>query len=414
METSALFDEYKNTVFYDQVDYSDDPYEDIESTLRKLLGNVGDMETFFRSVGSVFIKPNRVDYYLDNAEVTDIKLVEAVIKYIRSINPSIRILMGERPMASRDDEDALIILNPLIRLSERLGVDFINPDQAERISFPCGKVPLSFPREFIESDLIINLPKLKTHHQADWSGAMKNFIGLLTPEEMGTIHDKMDIANGIVLINEILEEKRIVTIMDMVEVQEEWGPHCGKKRFLGLLLLGFDNFSIDTAAVGLAGHDPQQFRVFKESERILKRQTAQVRCHGPKFKIDNSLVLSPPWLFDTNKEYSFAGDVNRYDESRLLVELRVYNIDRKKIEMGGEKRFFRHFFVLLPLYDQEYDDELKQAAFVHASSIAGYYVSKQTCTVCKKSLNIKFVIIEEEERKCTTICCDCFNKREGK
>jgi uncharacterized protein (DUF362 family) len=322
-----------------------DPYRNICTYVGQLLESSPQVVELIKNSRTFFIKPNRVDYFIDNAEVTELKLIEAVVAKIREINPQASMTLGERPMGSREDDEAEVITWPLKILCEKSGVTFL--DLAPRASVTTEVVEIdglkfSLPKVFLGSDLIVNLPKLKTHHEAGWTGAMKNFMGLLSTEEMVQCHNS-EITRSIALMNKSLSSKKILTLLDMVEVQEGWGPHFGTKRFLGVLLMGLDAFAVDYVAVKLAGHEPKNFAYFNAHSKDLCKGTLEISYHGPQLAIGNPLELSPPWKFWPHGDYTIAVYV-RHDTKRATydAELRVSRADRSKREVGGQKSMVYH------------------------------------------------------------------------
>ena len=69
------------------------------------------------------------------------------------------------------------LLEPISRDADRFRVTMYNPDLMRQTHAP-GRHQYLIAREVIEADVVINLPKLKTHKKACVTGALKNLVGI--------------------------------------------------------------------------------------------------------------------------------------------------------------------------------------------------------------------------------------------
>lgn len=69
------------------------------------------------------------------------------------------------------------LLEPIARDSERFRVTMYNPDLMRQTHAP-GRHQYLVARDVIEADVVINLPKLKTHKKACVTGSLKNLVGI--------------------------------------------------------------------------------------------------------------------------------------------------------------------------------------------------------------------------------------------
>jgi uncharacterized protein (DUF362 family) len=69
------------------------------------------------------------------------------------------------------------LLEPIASDADRFRVTMYNPDLMRQTHAP-GRHQYLIAREIIEADLIINLPKLKTHKKSCVTGALKNLVGI--------------------------------------------------------------------------------------------------------------------------------------------------------------------------------------------------------------------------------------------
>ncbi|MFH0880149.1 MAG: DUF362 domain-containing protein, partial [Lentisphaerota bacterium] len=102
-------------------------------------------------------------------------------------------------------------------------------------------------------------PKLKTHVQMTFTGALKNQYGLITGKRKAHYHYRLKtrewLAALIMDINRIA--KPALAIMDGIVAMEGEGPSSGRPRKVGALLAGSDLAAVDVMACELIGLNPE-------------------------------------------------------------------------------------------------------------------------------------------------------------
>ena len=81
------------------------------------------------------------------------------------------------------------LLEPLSADADKFRVTMYNPDLLQR-THSAGRHQYLIAREVVEADVVINLPKLKTHRKACVTGALKNLIGVNGNKEYLPHHRK--------------------------------------------------------------------------------------------------------------------------------------------------------------------------------------------------------------------------------
>jgi len=104
-------------------------------------------------------------------------------------------------------------------------------------------------------DKIINLPKLKTHGFAVYTGAVKNLFGLIPGTIKAEYHVRMpdinDFSNALIDICEFV--KPVLHIMDGITAMEGAGPSSGSPKDLGVILASENPYELDLVACKLIG-----------------------------------------------------------------------------------------------------------------------------------------------------------------
>jgi len=114
-----------------------------------------------------------------------------------------------------------------------------------------------FPRAVLEADLIVSLPKLKTHHWAGFTASMKNLYGLLPGIVYGwpkNVLHYVGIPGSIVDI--AASAPQTIAIVDAILSMEGDGPIMGTPKPLGLIAVGLNPTAVDATLARIIGLDP--------------------------------------------------------------------------------------------------------------------------------------------------------------
>lgn len=137
-------------------------------------------------------------------------------------------------------------------LAARYGAEVIdcNASAAPR-PVPFGEGVTAFAAgECFEADLLINLPKLKTHFETGMSVCLKNLIGCLVGQENKKKAHR-DLPGNILRLNEALAPG--LHVVDAIVAMEGCGPSRGAPVAGGMLAVGQSPFAVDLACAGMAG-----------------------------------------------------------------------------------------------------------------------------------------------------------------
>jgi uncharacterized protein (DUF362 family) len=147
----------------------------------------------------------------------------------------------------------------------------------------CSKLKgLYLPRSVAEADLIVSMPKLKTHHWVGVTASMKNFYGVLPGIKYGwpknVLHHN-GIPETVVDINCTLPRK--LAIVDAIDCMEGDGPILGSCKPMGLLLVGANLAAVDATAARIIGLDPARISYLQLAEhRVGPIREASIEQRG--------------------------------------------------------------------------------------------------------------------------------------
>lgn len=114
-----------------------------------------------------------------------------------------------------------------------------------------------FPQAVAEADLIVSLPKMKTHHWVGVTAAMKNLYGTIPGCKYGwpkNVLHYSGIPQTVYDINASLP--RTIAIVDGIDCMEGDGPIMGTMKHMGLVLVGTNPTAVDATACRLMDIDP--------------------------------------------------------------------------------------------------------------------------------------------------------------
>ncbi|MDA8169639.1 MAG: DUF362 domain-containing protein [Nitrospiraceae bacterium] len=135
---------------------------------------------------------------------------------------------------------------------------------------PFRKIELS--RDALEADMLINLPKLKTHSQMLLTLGVKNLFGCVVGVRKPEWHFRTGVDREMfakLLVQIYLALKPAFTILDGILAMEGQGPgKSGTPRELGLLLASRDTLALDAAVCGMLGVGPADMPVCNAAMRM--------------------------------------------------------------------------------------------------------------------------------------------------
>ncbi|MFL5244792.1 MAG: DUF362 domain-containing protein [Gemmataceae bacterium] len=210
----------------------------------------------------VVLKPNLVEYHRDKVINTNPNVVAAVIELCKKEGAK-EIIVAEGPGHWRNVE-YLVGASGLGDVLRHYNVPFVDLNHDEPVKKPnmgrlTGLEHLFLSRTIESAEVFISLPKLKTHHWAGATLAMKNLFGTLPGICYGWPKNELHwrgIDNSIVDIN--LTRMPDLAIMDGIIGMEGDGPLNGTAKPMGALVMGCDMVAVDATCCRLMQLDPQR------------------------------------------------------------------------------------------------------------------------------------------------------------
>ncbi len=210
----------------------------------------------------VVLKPNLVEYHRDKVINTDPRVVAAAIELCQREGAA-EVIVAEGPGHWRNVEylvqasglgDVLRHYNvPFIDLNHDEPVKTVNLGRLTKLSH------LYLTRTIATADVVISMPKLKTHHWAVATLSLKNLFGTLPGICYGWPKNELHwrgIHNSIVDI--ALTRTPDLAIVDGIVGMEGDGPLNGTPKPVGVLVMGADLLAVDATCCRLMQLDPMK------------------------------------------------------------------------------------------------------------------------------------------------------------
>ncbi len=273
----------------------------IKQAVNECLKQLGGIEKFVSPGQRILLKPNLLGTFKpEKAVTTHPEIVKAMAELV--IGAGAECFIGDSPgMGTFDSVCKITGMSDAAAASGATLRELADPGEFEQPDNKVGrKLPLSSVIKDI--DLIITLPKLKTHGQMGFTGALKNQYGLLPGSLKAQYHYRMKtrewLAEFIVDIDRAAP--MALAVMDAVVGMEGDGPSGGDPRHIGCIIASADLTAVDAVACRMIGVDPATNPILGAAARrgygVIEEEMIEIVGTDPaEFKIDD---------FKTIKEYS--------------------------------------------------------------------------------------------------------------
>jgi uncharacterized protein (DUF362 family)/NAD-dependent dihydropyrimidine dehydrogenase PreA subunit len=226
----------------------------IREAIGELLAPIGGMEAFVRQDQRVLLKPNLLSAKdPSRAITTHPSIVEAVAEEVRRCGGIPYI--GDSPGGAVRGIKRVWANTGMAEMAERSKIDMVNFEASGSRGIDFGSYKFFISKPVLEADVIISLPKLKTHSLTLLTCAVKNMFGVIPGFRKGELHKlhpkPVEFAEMLVHLYKLITPS--LTIVDAILAMEGNGPSSGRPFELGLLMAGADGVGVDAVAARIMG-----------------------------------------------------------------------------------------------------------------------------------------------------------------
>ncbi len=234
---------------------------ELENALREATDLIGGMSSFVKESHKVLIKPNLLSARTPEEGVdTHPEFVRAIVRLVKESGgvPSIGDSPGSFLTVKSIDE--VYAKSGMTKVAKEESVELVRFDKIVHIDgYPIAKALKDY-------DLVINLPKLKTHTLAILTGAIKNMYGFVPGLSKVRYHKE---APNIKEFSKVIADIFAITrpglsIMDGVIGMDGEGPAAGELKNVGLVMASADAVSLDAVFSHIAGFPYERNILLKE------------------------------------------------------------------------------------------------------------------------------------------------------
>jgi uncharacterized protein (DUF362 family)/Pyruvate/2-oxoacid:ferredoxin oxidoreductase delta subunit len=223
--------------------------------LRRSIDLIGGIEDFVKKGNRVLLKPNLLyGKAPEKAVTTHPSIIKGIIQMVREAGGI--PFIGDSPS-----------IGSLARTAEKAGIKGVADEMnCPLVEFNSPILPtkrggkffkqLEVDRAVLEADVVINLPKWKTHGLTVLTLGVKNLFGCIPGPRKALWHlkageDRKVFAQILVDLYEVVQPS--LTILDGILGMEGNGPNSGHPITLGLILASRDSLSLDQIVCDLLG-----------------------------------------------------------------------------------------------------------------------------------------------------------------
>ncbi|MCQ1534604.1 DUF362 domain-containing protein [Methanosarcina sp. KYL-1] len=236
-------------------------YSDTKKAIAEALDLLGGLEDIINPGDCVLLKPNILAATApEAAATTHPAVVAAMCEFV--LEAGGKPIVGDGAGISHPGATAKALkASGIEEAARKAGAKVVNFETA---GFTKVKVPdplqfreLYLAKPVLEADVVISLPKLKTHELTYYTGAVKNFFGALPLNYRKKAHylGKRELfGEAVADIYSVIRPR--FAVMDGVMGMEGKGPSHGDPINSGLILASPDCVALDIVAAELIGFDP--------------------------------------------------------------------------------------------------------------------------------------------------------------
>jgi uncharacterized protein (DUF362 family) len=240
----------------------------IAEAIERQFGLLGGVQRFVRPGGNVLLKPNFIaPRSRRHSTQTDPAVILEVARLLKDFGA--KPFVGDSPAWSNvfACAKALKLEEPLRKMS----VPVKQLDKPKNCRIGAKNTCVGISSIALDADVIINLPKFKSHQQLGATFAVKNMFGCVAGKRKALWHftkggNADDFCELLIDIYRYLNPA--LTIIDAVTAMDGPGPIRGRARPLGWLIGGTEPIACETICAKLIDIEPANIPIIRTARQI--------------------------------------------------------------------------------------------------------------------------------------------------
>ena len=280
----------------------------MQPVIEELLSGIGGIGKFIKPGQKILLKPNMLTTRTpDQATTTHPEIVRAVIRIVKAHGGIVSV--GDSPANVTKIVD-LWDATGIKKVCDEENVPLLNFENAGSVTLNIYGMQVGIAKPILEADVIINLPKVKTHVLTTYTGAVKNLYGTIPGFQKTMLHKifpKPDRFGEFIaaLYDEICPQ---LAIADGIVGMDGEGPSGGNPFKLNFLAASASSPALDASICRLLKIDVNAVGYLKtignEQTGIIARENIELlgtpitELTPTGFKVPSTLKtrLIPGWL----------------------------------------------------------------------------------------------------------------------
>ncbi len=241
--------------------------EELKHSILKLLEPHGGLAAFVKSGDDVILKPNLVMSRPASVPAcTNPMVFKAVAQLLLDFGA--KVSAGDSP--GMESARKVAKSAGILDVAAELGIELVEFTPMD-VATPQGVFKkLTLAKELLEADVVVNLPRLKTHGQMLLTAATKNMFGAVVGSRKFEWHyragkDYNMFARMIYEISDCI--KADLHILDAIVAMDGMGPTAGRPNATGFMAAGVDSIAIDATMMEILGRDPLDLYMIQEATK---------------------------------------------------------------------------------------------------------------------------------------------------
>ncbi|HOT44707.1 MAG TPA: DUF362 domain-containing protein [Spirochaetota bacterium] len=309
-----------------QVAIAEANYEMMDAAVQTIMSLLGKGPWLKNLKGKqVFLKPNLLGMFpLENGATTNPALVSAMVRLL--LDAGAKVTVGDNCGVGGYG------LNE--RVARHTGVFDASLGTYRNVATATKLVKLKsryldslvVSKDMLDADVLINLPKMKTHSLTIVTGAVKNMFGLISGAGKGKSHAAAPAGEdfGRILAEIFSIRPPDFTVMDAVMAMEGNGPSAGKPKHVGRILASDNAVALDAVMCGIMGIRPDLVHHIREASSM---------GHGPIDRASIDVVGEMPG----DLKFRLPVTVSRFRLSRVVNSGFFANLVRSKLVLDKDR-----------------------------------------------------------------------------
>ncbi len=237
---------------------------EIEQATSELIRLLGGLDNIITPGDKVLLKVNMLNASApERAVTTHPEVLRSVIRHVKKVGGIVTV--GDSPGGRNVGEVPKKVFKTTgidkVCIDENVPLLLLDDDIVKKRS-PGAKLYRFFTvgKAAVEADVVITIPRLKTHGFQMFTGAVKNLFGVIPGLKKAEFHVKVpnreDFGGMLVDLYQLISPK--LAVMDGVIAMEGSGPSSGDPYHLGVLLASVDSAALDFIASKIIGLYPRK------------------------------------------------------------------------------------------------------------------------------------------------------------